>query len=154
MMRVSLVFLIFSIFALSSDAVPQIITANGWNGIVESFGKINGVETENHDKVSSKAEDAIKKMIQKHLTGKRKAKNGYRKNKQSQSSDQPSVKLSEPQTVPNVEGGKVQLPLDLLSNLNWEEHKETRDLINSRVPGGTASVDALVKLLQESNQTN
>lgn len=39
---------------------------------------------------------------------------------------------------------------ELPPNINWEDHSETRDIINQRVPGGVEAVDALIKLLKEN----
>lgn len=63
-MKIALIFL--TLFVLSNAFPFQI---NGWTGVINSFGKINGVESENNDEMNSKAEAVIKGLIEKHLEG-------------------------------------------------------------------------------------
>jgi hypothetical protein len=61
--------LIFVAFLICANAIPLEFNFGGWNGVINSFGKINGVESENHNEMNSKAEKVIKGLIEKHLAG-------------------------------------------------------------------------------------
>lgn len=61
-------------------------------------------------------------------------------------------KNPKPQEVVETKPQVQQTSIDTLKNVNWDENPEMRDLINSRVPGGVASVEALIKLLQEQQK--
>lgn len=41
----------------------------GWTGVVNSFGRINGVESTDQNEMNSKAEEKIRGIIEKHLEG-------------------------------------------------------------------------------------
>ncbi|KAG5672498.1 hypothetical protein PVAND_002622 [Polypedilum vanderplanki] len=150
-MRVTLViFAIFLItFFVTTHTASRDFNFGGWSGVIESFGKIDGVESENHDEISSKAEQALKKIIEKHLAGKKQAKQQARK-KNAQPAQQPQQQI--PIETSNSDQQK-KLPRinELPKNINWDEHKETRDAINQKIPGGTDAVDALIKMLHENN---
>lgn len=66
-MKVALIFFALLIF---TEAIPLEFNVGGWSGVIDSFGKINGAESSNNDEMTSKAEDVIKKLIEKHLEGK------------------------------------------------------------------------------------
>lgn len=63
-MKIALIFLTLFIFA---NAKP--FEFGGWTGVVNSFGKINGVESSNNDEMNTKAEKVLKGLIEKHLEG-------------------------------------------------------------------------------------
>lgn len=150
-MKVTLLVCIVVIIVASAESAMKEFNFGGWSGVVESFGKIDGVESENHDQVQSKAEQVIKKLIEKHLAGKKQAKKQINAQKSGQTipvleqQPEPTSILQQPQTTSD---NKLQLP----TSINWDDHKETRDELNQKIPGGTASVDALIKLLQEGGQ--
>jgi hypothetical protein len=54
------------------------------------------------------------------------------------------------QPTQNVQPAPQSNQIPMLEKINWEEHKESRDVINQQVPGGVASVDALLKILQQN----
>ena len=65
-MKISLIFLTLFIVA---NAKPFEFNLGGWNTVVSSFGKINGVESGNTDEMNNKAEKVLKNLIEKHLEG-------------------------------------------------------------------------------------
>lgn len=65
-MKIVLIFLTLFIFA---NAKPFEFNMGGWTGVVNSFGKINGVESGNNDEMNTKAEKVIRGLIEKHLEG-------------------------------------------------------------------------------------
>jgi hypothetical protein len=150
-MRVALIF-VFSVASLvvSCQAGSKAFNFGGWSGMVESFGRIDGVESENHDEISSKAEQALKKMIEKHLAGKKQAKQQQAKKKNAEAippqQQQPEA-AEEPSAAPPPLPSHVN---ELPKSIDWDNHKETRDAINQKVPGGTEAVDALIKMLHEN----
>lgn len=77
----------------------------------------------------------LKIVITNYFLGKKKAKIPQQK--------------SSPAVVP-VAANEQQIPPQIPTNINWDDHADTRDLINQRVPGGVEAVNALVKLLQEN----
>lgn len=81
-MKISVVFLIFCTFVLFLRASAFKFLESDWSGVIESAGKINGVETRNNEELSTKAEKAIKKLIEKHLAKKKAARNRFKKNVQ------------------------------------------------------------------------
>lgn len=150
-MRATLI--IFTIFLLTyfvtTHAASRDFNFGGWSGVVESFGRIDGVESEDHNEISTKAEQALKKIIEKHLAGKKQAKQQARKkNAQPAQSSPPQQQ----QQVPINEQEKTMPRInEVPKSINWDDHQETRDAINAKVPGGTEAVDALIKMLHENN---
>lgn len=65
-MKIALIFLTLFIFA---NAKPFEFNIGGWTGVVNSFGKIKGVESSNNDEMNTKAEKVLKGLIEKHLEG-------------------------------------------------------------------------------------
>lgn len=137
-MKFTTVFIILSsilIFQIKCDTKE--FNFGGWKGIVESFGRIDGKESNNNDEMSSKAELAIKRVIEKHLANKKKNKvqrNGTKKD------------------IPANENSLPVIQSDLPDSINWDEHKEARDMINQRISGGTQAVNDLLNLLREQKQ--
>lgn len=121
-------------------------------GVIDATSKVNGVDKTNGQPIdTSQVEAILKGMIHKHLDNKKQAKKGAKKNS--------------PQAAPAPEAFAQQAPVDpllqlahssLSSNLaiNWDENAEARDLLNERIPGGTESVDALIRLIQERRAAN
>lgn len=65
-MKIALVFLSYIILI---NATPIHFNMGGWSGVVNAMGRINGVESENHEETMSKAETVLKGLIEKHLEG-------------------------------------------------------------------------------------
>jgi hypothetical protein len=65
-MKIALFLLSYIILVHAS---PIHFNFGGWNGVINAMGKINGVESENHEETMSKAENALKGLIEKHLEG-------------------------------------------------------------------------------------
>lgn len=65
-MKIALIFLTLFIFAHSK---PMDFNFGGWSGVINSFGKIKGVESKDHGEINNKAEKVIKGLIEKHLAG-------------------------------------------------------------------------------------
>lgn len=63
----------------------------------------------------------------------------------------PQVPVATPQQV-QAQQPPQQLLEQIPSNINWDDFAETRDSINAQVPGGVASVDALIKFLKENQK--
>jgi hypothetical protein len=138
---------IFVVFAaacfLVVNAKPQFFNLDGFEGVVETSHQVNGVETSNIDpKMKAKAEEVIKSMIHKHLNKKKKDKKLAKQEKAKATVEAKTIE--ETQVEP-----KAPAVAALPTSINWNDHPEARDRINQRVPGGTASLDALIELLRE-----
>lgn len=72
-MKITLIFLTLVVFA---NSLPFQFNIGGWSGVVNSFGRINGVESHDQEEVNSKAEEVLKGLIEKHLEGN---KNSFKK---------------------------------------------------------------------------
>jgi hypothetical protein len=116
-----------------------------FKGVVEGFGRINGTETENNDEMSSKAEQAIRRIVEKHLGNKKKNK---------------AQKLGLKREVPEISASsqKAEIPAQNMQqipqSINWDEHQEARDLINKKVTGGTQAINDLISLIKEREEQN
>lgn len=129
-----------AVLVIGAQSAPKYFDFDGMKGAIDSSSVINGVEKSNVDPaLSLRAEEIIKAMIHKHLDSKKKSKKAA-----SQS------KVKAPETIAQA------ATTDDLSKLSikWEDHPETKNLLNERIPGGTASVDALIKLIQEQKARN
>jgi hypothetical protein len=147
----SLLFLLLATFLIvANHAATREFNINGWSGIVSAFGKIKGENSQDESQISSKAEQKIKGIIEKYLGDKKKPQiaqqNQQRQQQLPQQTDEFDNQHQQQAQQPNIDSSV------LLSSINWNDHKETRDLINQKVPGGTSAVDALVKLLKENDE--
>lgn len=126
-MKVSAVFVCIAFIVIGSQAAPRTFNfGSGLSGAIDVFSNLEHKTTE--AKVSTnKAEEEIRSLIQKHLESKKAAK------KES----------SQPETVA-ANRAPVSIP--------WDEHKDARDKINDRIPGGTDLLDKLLLFLQEQRQ--
>lgn len=131
-MNVAVVFFIFASLAIITHS--QEFKFGGWSGVVEGFGRIDGKETSDNQQMSSKAEQTLKKLIEKHLSNKKKNRN-----------QAAAVKQETPE--------KVIEPLQVPSSINWDDHKEARDLINNRITGGTQAINDMINLLREQQKS-
>lgn len=139
-MKFTLISFCFAVFLIGAQSAPQHFDFNGMKGIIDTTSVINGVEDKDGAITThrfTQAEDVIKAMIEKHLAKKKQAKKAA---KVQPAPAAPAPAISEP-----VVQEKSLIP-DGLSNLaiNWDEYPEARDILNQRVPGGTAAVDALI----------
>lgn len=139
-MKFTVVAICLVAFLMVADAAPQFFDFKGIQGTIDSSHTVNGVESSNVDpKLISKAEEVIKAMIHKQLAKKKQNKKVARKEKAA-----PAAIVEEPKSV------EPKAPQEALpSSIPWDENPEARDRINKQVPGGTASVDALIQLLRE-----
>lgn len=141
-MKLTLISFCLAVLLIGVHSAPQYFELNGMKGVVDSSSKINGEETDGDSyQRFTKAEEIIKAMIQKQLDSRKQAKKAARQSKHK------APGASEP-----VAKSPVITPEDLSKlSINWDEKPQARDLLNERVPGGTASVDALIKLIKEQN---
>jgi len=143
-------FTLIFIGLLAFNAVPSRCGTKEFNfgflkGVVEGFGRINGTETDNNDEMSSKAEQAIRKIVEKHLGNKKKNKVQKLEPKKDTTEINPSIQKAEI-TAQNSQ----QIP----QSINWDEHQEARDLINKKVTGGTQAINDLISLIKEREEQN
>lgn len=138
-MKLTLISFCLAVLLIGVHSAPQYFELNGMKGVVDSSSKINGEETDGDSyQRFTKAEEIIKAMIQKQLDSRKQAKKAARQTKHK--APEPAAK------------SPVITPEDLSKlSINWDEKPQARDLLNERVPGGTASVDALIKLIKEQN---
>lgn len=110
----------------------------GLDGVIDATTIVDGKKVPADMKTLNKVEDMLKSMIHKHLDKKRDAKKSSRKEKRAK--DVPVPAEVKPEALSSI------------SAIKWEDHPETRDVINKQVPGGTEAVDALIKLLKSQNK--
>ena len=145
-MKFTLIFIgILTFIAVKSSCAPKEYDFGFFKGVVEGFGRINGTETDNNDEMSSKAEQAIRKIVEKHLGNKKK----NRAQKIGTKREAQEVKPAND----NIDAS-VQKSQQIPHSINWDEHQETRDLINKKVTGGTQAINDLIALLKEQEEQN
>lgn len=135
-------FTLIFIGLLAFIVVPTINAREfGFFQIVEGSGRINGTDTDNKDEISLKAEQAIRKIVEKHLLNKKKNR---------------AQKLEAKRETKEVNSSnkKTETPAQIPQSINWDEHQETRDLINQKVTGGTQAINDLISLLKEREEQN
>lgn len=139
MMRLTLLTVVcFAAFLATVQSAPKHFDFQGMQGVIDSTHEVNGVDSSNVDpKLASKAEEVIKAMIHKHLNKKKQNKKAAREEK-----------VKTPVVVQEAVAAKDKA-VELPAEIPWNDHPEARDKINERVPGGTASVDALIQLIRE-----
>lgn len=138
-MKFAVATIFLAIFIIGAHSAPKEYSFSGLDGVVDATTIVDGKKVPADMKTLTKVEDMLKSMIHKHLDKKREAKKFARKEKKAKA-------VSEPvETKPH--------PIASLKDINWEEHPESRDVINKKVPGGTEAVDALIKLIQAQNET-
>lgn len=64
------VVILFVSFLICVHSAPFDFNMGGWSGVINSFGTINGVESQDKNELSLKAETVLKGLIEKHLSGK------------------------------------------------------------------------------------
>lgn len=136
-MKLALASVCLAALLIGAHSAPQTFNFGGMTGRFDAT--VNGEKASNVDpEMISKAEDAIKAMISKHLQKKHSRKNA-RKEK---------VEAAEPELVYQAPQ-EVAQPAPNVQSINWDEHAESRAILNEKIPGGTEAVDALIKLIQE-----
>lgn len=131
---------------IGANSAPQTFNFGGMTGMFDAT--VNGEKASNVDpEMISKAEDAIKAMISKHLQKKHSKKNG-RKEKVEAPEPELVYQAPEPELV-HQSPQEVAQPAANVQSINWDEHAESRAILNEKVPGGTEAVDALIKLIKE-----
>lgn len=136
-MKLALASVCVAALLIAANSAPQTFNFGGMTGKFDAT--VNGEKAGNVDpEMISKAEDAIKAMISRHLQKKHSRKNA-RKEK---------VEEPEPQLVYQAPQ-EIAQPAANVQSINWDEHAESRAILNEKVPGGTEAVDALIKLIQE-----
>lgn len=136
-MKFAVATVLLAVLLIGAHGAPQAFNFAGMKGMIDSTSIVNGEETSGTQEMSRVAEEYLKSMIHKHLANKRSAKKIARKGKSE-----------EVQTPVQQEAVPAKVPAKI-NTINWEEHPESKTLIDEKIPGGSASVDALIKLLQE-----
>lgn len=144
-------FTLIFIGLLAFNSVPSRCGTKEFNfgflkGVVEGFGRINGTETDNNDEMSSKAEQAIRRIVEKHLGNKKKNKVQKLQPKKDTTEINPSIQQKTEISAQNSH----QIP----QTINWDEHQEVRDVINKKVTGGTQAINDLISLIKEREEQN
>ena len=144
-------FTLIFIGLLAFNSVPSRCGTKEFNfgflkGVVEGFGRINGTETDNNDEMSSKAEQAIRRIVEKHLGNKKKNKVQKLQPKKDATEINPSIQQKTEISAQNSQ----QIP----QSINWDEHQEVRDVINKKVTGGTQAINDLISLIKEREEQN
>lgn len=164
-MKLTLISFGLAVFLIGVQSAPQYFDFNGMKGMIDTKSVINGVEDADGSSPQrfKEAEEIIKAMIYKQLD-KKKAKKGAQKISPKAPAAPAPVEQEPVAPAPVIKESVASEPVaqqaalisDDLSNLaiNWDEHPEARDLLNRRIPGGTASVDALITLIQERRAQN
>lgn len=114
-------------------SAPQTFSFAGMKGMIDGLSVVNGEHSDVDQKSLSKAEDVLKSLIQKHLMNKKLAKKAERE--ETEAADEPVGKVE-------------QIAPPKIESINWD-HLESRDMFNKQIPGGTASIDALIKLFRD-----
>lgn len=151
-MKLAVATILLAVLLIGVQAAPTSFDLGDMKGMVEAMSVVDGEKIPIDPKALTKVEELIKSVIHKRLNKKRMSKKAARhgvpkpveekivKAEQEVLPVQPELKSPEPVAQP-------QFP----KSIKWEEHAESRDLINQRVPGGTEAIDALVKLIQEQS---
>lgn len=153
-MKLTVATILFALILIGAKAAP---TSNfdlgGMKGMVEAMSIVDGEKVAADPEMLAKVGDLLKGLIHKHLEKKKMSKKSVRKEiaepvkTEVVQPEQEVIVPAESEKSPAVVAQPQQIKL--VSSVNWDDHVESRDLINKRVPGGTEAVDALVKLIQE-----
>lgn len=134
-MKLAVASILLAVFLIgAAHAAPQSFDFAGMKGTMDTTSIVNGEKgDETSQDMSRAAEEFLKSMIHKHLANKKSAKKAARKEK-----------------VKKVPAPVAQAAIPAqLNNINWDDHPESKALLNEKITGGTETVDALIKLLQE-----
>ena len=141
-MKVAIAVICLAVLLIGVNPASHNFDFGGMTGVVDAMSIVNGEKNESEVKSIKKVEELLKSMIHKHLANKKELKKHARKQAEAQ------------EVAPNPINEQTQLTeaqLDTISNIKWDEHPETRDVLNQKIHGGTEAVDALVKLFKERN---
>jgi len=127
---ICLVFLLIGV-----NSAPQNFHYGGLEGIIDGKELINGEEKKVDVKSLNNVEEMVKSMIHNYLDNKKQAKE--------------AKKAARKEKVPK-QVTQADIP-DKIKNFKWEENPEIKAVVEEKIPGGTAAVDALIKLIQERN---
>lgn len=112
---------------MGAQGAPQSFNFGGISGMVDAM-QINGENIESNPEINRKAEEVVKNFIYKHLSNKKQVK---------------KAKAKKVKAAPE--------PIELIpTSINWDDHPESRAILEEKIPGGTEAVDALIKLIQEN----
>lgn len=157
-MKLTLISFGLAVFLIGVQSAPQYFDFNGMKGVIDTTSVINGVEDADGSSPQrfKEAEEVIKAMIHKQLDKKKQAKKGSKQIKGVKQAPAAPIPVEEEPVAPEPVAQQTAMIPDDLSNLaiNWDEHPEARDLLNSRIPGGTASVDSLITRIQDRRTQN
>lgn len=137
-MRFAVASIFLAFLVIGAYSAPKEYSFSGLEGVIDATTIVDGKKVPADMKQLTKVEDMLKSMIHKHLDKKREAKKSARKEKRAKA-------VPEPEAKPD--------PMAGLSNIKWDDHPESRDVINKNVPGGTEAVDALIELIQAQNES-
>lgn len=138
-MKFAVASIFLAVLVIGAYAAPKEYNFSGLDGVIDATTIVDGKKVPADTKTLTKVEDMLKSMIHKHLDKKREAKKSARKEKRAKVASE----TAEPKP-----GASPQL-----ANIKWDDHPESRDVINKQVPGGTEAVDALIKLIQAQNES-
>ncbi|KAL7021561.1 hypothetical protein ACKWTF_011928 [Chironomus riparius] len=140
-MKFTLVFIgILTFIAVKSNCATKEYDFGFFKGVVESR-----IETDSNDEMSLKAEQAIRRVVEKHLGNKKKNRAQKFETKRE---------VQEIKATKENKDASVQKSQEVPNSINWDEHQETRDLINKKVTGGTQAINDLIGLLKEREEQN
>lgn len=137
-MKFTFAAILFAVLVIGAYSAPKDYSFSGIDGVIDATTIVDGKKVPADMKSLTKVEDMLKSLIHKHLDKKREGRKSARKEKHVKDVPEP-VKVK-PEPLSNV------------SNIKWEDHPESRDVINKKVPGGTEAVDALIKLVQAQSK--
>lgn len=131
-MKLAVVTILLTVLLIGTQSAPRTFDFGGLQGVIDGIQVVNGRESEADSASIAKAEEVLTSLIHKQLEKKRQRKIAERK-----------------QEVPEqIEPEGRALP-ENVGNINWEDHPESKAMINEKIPGGTEAVDALIKMIQE-----
>lgn len=128
-MKFALASICLAFLLIGVNSAPRNFHYGGLEGIVDGKELINGEEKRVDAKSLNKVEEIVKSMIHNYLDHKKQAKE--------------AKKAARKEKI-----AQEDIP-DKIKNFKWEENPETKAVIEEKIPGGTAAVDALIKLIQE-----
>lgn len=145
-MKFAFASIFLAVLVIGAYSAPKEYSFSGLDGVIDATTIVDGKKVPADMKTLTKVEDMLKSMIHKHLDKKREAKKSAKKEKRAKVAPEPKAEAPEPtEQKPET--------LTKLSNIKWDDHPESRDVINKKVPGGTEAVDALIKLIQAQNES-
>ncbi|CRK87089.1 CLUMA_CG000872, isoform A [Clunio marinus] len=163
-MKFAVVTFVLFVALTGAHCAPKYFDFNGMKGMVDAHSIINGIpKSEANSEAASKAEEVIKAMIHKHLASKKQSKipaKQVKEVKEKAPVEETPIEEVPVEEVPVEEAiveapqpGVAEKPVSLESladlTVNWDDHPETRDAINEKIPGGIESVENLINLLKE-----